>query len=401
MAFAGLKKQFNKANQFISEKTGAAEGTKFSDEYMVMEKKTDLTNELVEELLGRTKEFLQPNPASRAKLMISSRVGQTKAHAYPQPEGTLGEIMVKYGSRLGECDSHFAQSLMEMGEAMKQMAEVKYALEDNVKQNFLEPLHHLQAKDLRDVMHHRKKLEGRRLDYDCKKRKKVKGGHVTEEEIRAAEEKFEESYNLAASGMHNLLASDVEQISQLAALSEALYEYYSQCSNILESLTARLIELKNEAAQVEPEPYVPKRLHELTIPIGHDDLSPGQHDYNVPSPARSPATTPTHSRQIDSLFVQANNQANNTSTTPSRSPNASALPSPVQSPAPSPVTRGPCCQALYDFEPENPQELGFKEGEIITLTNKIDENWFEGTVNGKTGIFPSNYVQVLVPIGQR
>lgn len=43
-------------------------------------------------------------------------------------------------------------SLIESGEALKQMAEVKYALEDNVKQNFLEPLHHLQTKDLKDVM---------------------------------------------------------------------------------------------------------------------------------------------------------------------------------------------------------------------------------------------------------
>lgn len=39
-----------------------------------------------------------------------------------------------------------------MGEALKEMSEVKYALEDNVKQNFLEPLTHLQAKDLKDVL---------------------------------------------------------------------------------------------------------------------------------------------------------------------------------------------------------------------------------------------------------
>ena len=43
------------------------------------------------------------------------------------------------------------EALITTGEAYKQMAEIKYALEDNVKQNFIEPLHHLQSKDLKEV----------------------------------------------------------------------------------------------------------------------------------------------------------------------------------------------------------------------------------------------------------
>uniref|UniRef100_A0A224YST0 Endophilin-A n=1 Tax=Rhipicephalus zambeziensis TaxID=60191 RepID=A0A224YST0_9ACAR len=415
MAFAGLKKQINKANQYVSEKIGGAEGTKFTDEYMEMERKIDLTSELVEELIVKTKEYLQPNPASRAKLMVSTKLrGPGKTHAYPQPEGTLGESMVKYGTDLGE-ESPFGQSLIEAGEALKQLADIKYALEDNVKQNFLEPLTQLQNKDLKDVLHHRKKLQGRRLDYDCKKRKQLKGGHLTEEEIKLAEDKFEESFNLASMGMFNLLQNDVEQISQLHALAEAFCEYHQQCAEVLQGLTERLLEQKAEAAEREREPYEPKKLSDLNLTSIHDDVSPmvesgggyfnGEPQHNslfftsapTASPARSPLSSPVNPRPANNLFLGSFPNPHGTGASPgSRSPNASPLPSPVRSPARAP--RAPTCRALYDFEPENEGELGFHEGDLISLVRRVDDNWYEGSLDGRTGMFPVNYVEVVVPL---
>ncbi|KAF4528072.1 hypothetical protein B566_EDAN014605 [Ephemera danica] len=621
MAFAGLKKQINKANQYMTEKMGGAEGTKLDLEFVDMERKTDVTYELVEELQVKTKEFLQPNPNARAKMAavkgISKLSGQAKANTYPQPDGVLGDCMVTYGRKLGE-DSHFALALIEMGESLKQMADVKYSLDDNIKQNFLEPLHHLQTKDLKEVMHHRKKLQGRRLDYDCKRRKQSKvllyehavdiccfiflchisrgagsmrrhkrtnnvgvcfmlclalpllylpdlcddsktttknsqqagvrkgptaglspspygspahspaggmtatGSNVLDDDIKSAEEKFAESLHLAQMGMFNLLENDVEQISQLATFTEGLLEYHQQCVEILKVLNETMQEKREEAANRPKAEFIPKTLSDIVVDPIPDGLN-GAHPpsvkhnnstklssahgharahrsnpppptigWNVPqvkiipgrSPFISPASTPVH-QPNSLLFATPDNAQAKQGGTPSSQDEghqgkmrlgkyfqpltaqastfalaakglflinvdytfeggsspvlnkpthlelggsdtqarsnavssvggvpdacgrsdihvalvaASPLPSPMRSPARTPMKQAPCCTALYDFEAENPGELGFKEGDNITLVNRVDDNWYEGSVNGKTGYFPVSYVQVVVPL---
>lgn len=249
----------------MSERIGGVEGTKLNEEYTEMERKTDLTAELVEELITKTKEYLQPNPATRSKMMLSAKVAQnTRTRNYAQPEGMLGETILRIAHRFGE-DSPYVRSLMETGESFKQMAEIKYALEDDVRQDFLDPLSLLQTKDLREVMFHRKKLQGRRLDFDCKKRRRANGANIVDEEMKIAEEKFEESFNLASQGMHNLLQNDVEQISQLVALVEALRDFYKSCGSILEGLSDKLGALRDESAGRQHSQYIPKKLNELNL----------------------------------------------------------------------------------------------------------------------------------------
>ncbi|NP_001088011.1 uncharacterized protein LOC494702 [Xenopus laevis] len=272
--------------------------------------------------------------------------GQVKTTGYPQTEGLLGDCMLRHGRELGE-ESEFGCALLDAGECMKQMAEVKDSLDINVKQNFIDPLQSLQDKDLKEILYHLKKLEGRRLDYDYKKRRQ---GKIPDEEIRQAVEKFEESKELAERSMFNFLENDIEQVSQLSVFVEAALDYHRQSAQILEELHNRLHNRINTASGR------PKRELQHKSIIATLESNEKLHHNGVPS---------------------------NTSIKPSGS---------------SVHLDQPCCRALYDFEPENEGELGFKEGDIITLTNQIDENWFEGMVSGESGFFPINYVEVVVPL---
>jgi len=53
-------------------------------------------------------------------------------------------------------------------------------------------------------------------------------------------------------------------------------------------------------------------------------------------------------------------------------------------------------RALYDYDAENPDDLSFKEGEVINILDKSDPSgWWEGEVNGQRGFFPSNFVEEI------
>ncbi|CAG8959022.1 hypothetical protein HYFRA_00012182 [Hymenoscyphus fraxineus] len=52
--------------------------------------------------------------------------------------------------------------------------------------------------------------------------------------------------------------------------------------------------------------------------------------------------------------------------------------------------------ALFTFDADQPGDLGFKKGEIITVTKKTNStnDWWTGMIGTRTGIFPSNYVEM-------
>ncbi|KAL0974133.1 hypothetical protein UPYG_G00216080 [Umbra pygmaea] len=54
-------------------------------------------------------------------------------------------------------------------------------------------------------------------------------------------------------------------------------------------------------------------------------------------------------------------------------------------------------KARFPFKQNNEDELSFNKGDLISVSRQEDGGWWEGSLNGKTGWFPSNYVREVKP----
>jgi len=48
----------------------------------------------------------------------------------------------------------------------------------------------------------------------------------------------------------------------------------------------------------------------------------------------------------------------------------------------------------YDYTAREPDELTIRKGDVITGIRMQDGGWWEGSLNGKRGMFPDNFVKV-------
>ncbi|XP_069045992.1 SH3 domain-containing kinase-binding protein 1 isoform X2 [Lepisosteus oculatus] len=75
-------------------------------------------------------------------------------------------------------------------------------------------------------------------------------------------------------------------------------------------------------------------------------------------------------------------------------------PSPASEPSLRPAKKGEAirkrrCKAAFSYVPQNEDELELKIGDIIEVLAEVEEGWWEGTLNGRTGMFPSNFIREL------
>ena len=54
------------------------------------------------------------------------------------------------------------------------------------------------------------------------------------------------------------------------------------------------------------------------------------------------------------------------------------------------------CRAQFDYDAQGDQEISFKGGDLIKFLYEEDETWWCGEINGKKGMFPKDFVELVI-----
>lgn len=59
------------------------------------------------------------------------------------------------------------------------------------------------------------------------------------------------------------------------------------------------------------------------------------------------------------------------------------------------VSRIRQCRVVFSYSQEHEDELNLNVGDVIDIVGEVEEGWWKGTLNGKEGVFPSNFVEEI------
>ena len=76
-------------------------------------------------------------------------------------------------------------------------------------------------------------------------------------------------------------------------------------------------------------------------------------------------------------------------------PPAAAEEAAEEEPVAAPTAGAVTCNAMYDFEAQAEDDLAFAQGDVITVVEVIDKDWLRGELNGREGLVPRGYVDLV------
>ncbi|KAJ3348840.1 hypothetical protein GGF32_005944 [Allomyces javanicus] len=417
---------------WTNERLGHAGRTETTVEFKQLERQTDARREAVERILAVSDKY--------ASTLDAKKVAGAGINEELVPQIALGATLLDLGSLMGE-KTTYGHDLIIVGEAQDKLGALQATYLTRLRAGFLADLEEYVQESQR-YNELKRKLESRRLDYDAKLAKVQKAKKEKpelEEEVRAAQFKYEESMQDVENQMVYL--SEFEQgHTSIQDLVAAQLEYYQQCADQLIALQANLgvppapgstisSTSGSSRTRVAPALVVDRAAPKpTTIPRSRAaplSASNSRHDL-VDSALATPATTPLSasprpsylSRESSHDRLPAASTASRRVAPPAppsrtgstgplglRAP-APAPPSPFEerpppivrrAPSPPPVPDVRLVRATFDFDGESSDELSLRKGDVVQVVEEVSEGWWIGERDGVRGMFPSNYTEPYTP----
>lgn len=70
------------------------------------------------------------------------------------------------------------------------------------------------------------------------------------------------------------------------------------------------------------------------------------------------------------------------------------LPSPPKGSAENGDATAKKCHVLFSYSPAHDDELSLDVGDVVEYMGDVEEGWYKGRLNGRVGVFPSNFVEI-------
>lgn len=390
---------------------------------------------------------LQPDPYSRTKFtpnnkklaqIITGAVGIERTST--QPETMLGTILIEESNKLAECanaasdTSLFSTYLRESSSYFAHVGNARDKLDDSCKHLVFDPWGDLCGKQIREVRTKKKEMLRAKLAYDNLKAKHAKDtSKVDTNKLNGAGHILRQACQELEDAMNAVLDDDVSRASQLRQMVENQKDFYEKAYGFMSELseTLRQTSQRHGNTKVREQWAVLGRSVTDHIDMNASTMNRDLHNYATTQPHSQPNQnhlTPTNERprlpsymefesedepdfnpdsnvgrQLSALKIQEPVYDRNASVyeTPNftqrdEMPNRSGWSQrSVRPERPTIRVKKITARALWDFESEEDGELAMRCDDVIQDIIRLDENWYQGTLNGKTGYFPVNYVEII------
>jgi len=273
------------------------------------------------------------------------------------------------------------QSTMKNQNVSKSVEQNRTNLDEVIRRDFLDPISKYLTQ-FKEAKHRIEERNIRLLDMDRHARevRSLQEKGTNQSKIKIAEQKHES----AATNYYNLndeLLRDLPKLYDdrmaffdplLATYAISLADYYKNSSHATSEMISMVSNINRQSIHTHQVIMTPAESSSANFKATVGSSTPykptsGYTDYSEPNTSEYSSAS--------SISVPQTTFKTNLSATSVKGPTHVA-------------------KALYDFNAQEANELGFKIGDMVTIHTMTGE-WWEGELNGRKGLLPSNYVQLI------